>query len=564
MASADGPSCATSTSCPSSARTSASAVGGVVVVVDDEDRGSDSAAGSAASAASDSGASTASCSIASGASGSSTTNSLPWPRPSLLADTRAAVQLDQAAHDRQPEAEAALRAVERLRLLHEQVEDARRASRARCRCPGRARAAATRCSARSRRDADACCPGSLYFAALVSRFETTCARRSGSPSTARPSGGTSRSTCWRRCSSSGLAISMPARPRLRPAPGARFRSSTLPRVMRETSSRSSTSRTRWSTWRSMMSCSCGLAAAQPHQLQRREDRRQRVAQLVAEHGQELVLGPVGGLGGLRARSARGLPPPAASTAPRSAPRDHLLGHVQVEGHDAVDAAVGAAARASRRSSSTLGRSSAAAVVEKHQRLACPRARSPVSHHPTQQRRVLLAAELRHRLEQRLADDVPRRRSTRAVAGLRELDDEVRAAQDSRRSPAAVPAASAAASAFGSRTAWRSRVAARACAAHARHQLARGERLDQVVVGAGRQPLDARLLAGARRQHDDRDVRGAGVARAAPRSSPKPSRPGIITSVSTRSGGARRATLPAPACRRPRPRPASRCRSRRAT
>ena len=34
---------------------------------------------------------------------------------------------------------------------------------------------------------------------------------------------------------------------------------------------------------------------------------------------------------------------------------------------------------------------------------------------------------------------------------------------------------------------------------ARDQLARRERLDQIVVGAGLQPLDARLLAGARRQ-----------------------------------------------------------------
>ena len=33
-------------------------------------------------------------------------------------------------------------------------------------------------------------------------------------------------------------------------------------------------------------------AAQPHQLQRRQDRRQRVAQLVAQHRQELVLGAV--------------------------------------------------------------------------------------------------------------------------------------------------------------------------------------------------------------------------------------------------------------------------------
>ena len=38
---------------------------------------------------------------------------------------RAAVQPHQAPHDRQPEPEPALRAIERLTLLHEQVEDPR-------------------------------------------------------------------------------------------------------------------------------------------------------------------------------------------------------------------------------------------------------------------------------------------------------------------------------------------------------------------------------------------------------------------------------------------------------
>ena len=51
-------------------------------------------------------------------------------------------------------------------------------------------------------------------------------------------------------------------------------------------------------------------AAQPHQLQRRQDRRQRVAQLVAEHRQELVLRAVGALGGL-AQAVHLLRAPAA-------------------------------------------------------------------------------------------------------------------------------------------------------------------------------------------------------------------------------------------------------------
>jgi hypothetical protein len=47
-------------------------------------------------------------------------------------------------------------------------------------------------------------------------------------------------------------------------------------------------------------------------------------------------------------------------------------------------------------------------------------------------------------------------------------------------------------------------------ADARQQLAGAERLDQVVVGAGLQPLHARLLAGAGRQEDHRDRAGPGV------------------------------------------------------
>src|SRR4029079_13311680 len=43
---------------------------------------------------------------------------------------------------------------------------------------------------------------------------------------------------------------------------------------------------------------------------------------------------------------------------------------------------------------------------------------------------------------------------------------------------------------------------------ARPQLARAERLDEVVVGPGGCPFDARLFAGAGREHDDRQRAGA--------------------------------------------------------
>ena len=60
--------------------------------------------------------------LASIARGSRTTISLPRPGPSLKRAHRAAVHLDQAAHHGETDAQAALRAVESARLLHEEIE----------------------------------------------------------------------------------------------------------------------------------------------------------------------------------------------------------------------------------------------------------------------------------------------------------------------------------------------------------------------------------------------------------------------------------------------------------
>ena len=85
--------------------------------------------------------------------------------------------------------------------------------------------------------------------------------------------------------------------------------------------------------------------------------------------------------------------------------------------------------------------------------------------------------------------------------------------------------------------------ARRLAPHPRHlqvgvdpgdQLARRERLGQIIVGAGVQSFDARLFAGPRGEQDHRQIAQLRVARSS-RSRPKPSRPGIMTSVSSRSG-----------------------------
>ena len=74
-------------------------------------------------------------------------------------------------------------------------------------------------------------------------------------------------------------------------------SSILPLLMRATSSRSSTSRVRWVTWRSTTSLTLLhrrlVRIHMGEHAHRGADRRQRVAQFVAEAGQEFILAAVG-------------------------------------------------------------------------------------------------------------------------------------------------------------------------------------------------------------------------------------------------------------------------------
>ena len=57
--------------------------------------------------------------------GKRTTNSLPFPGPSLLRGHRAAMSFDEVPYDREAEAQAALRSIDGLPLLHEEVKYAR-------------------------------------------------------------------------------------------------------------------------------------------------------------------------------------------------------------------------------------------------------------------------------------------------------------------------------------------------------------------------------------------------------------------------------------------------------
>ena len=134
-------------------------------------------------------------------------NSLPLPGPSLRADTVPPCSSTRLRTSVSPSPRPPCDAVERLPLLHEQVEDARQQL-------GRdADAGVAHAQHRPRRPlararTAIAPPGGVYLAALVSRFATTCASRVGSPSTRRPRRGTSTVSVWVRCSSSGLAISI--------------------------------------------------------------------------------------------------------------------------------------------------------------------------------------------------------------------------------------------------------------------------------------------------------------------------------------------------------------------
>ena len=101
-----------------------------------------------------------------------------------------------------------------------------------------------------RRSNSTCPPRGVNFAALISRLPMTCASRTLSPATISFDPGNVRVNRWPASSSSGLARSQaasiaPARSR------GTFSSVSLPRVMREMSRKSSTSRINCSTWRDM-------------------------------------------------------------------------------------------------------------------------------------------------------------------------------------------------------------------------------------------------------------------------------------------------------------------------
>ena len=101
----------------------------------------------------------------------------------------------------------------------------------------------------------------------------------------------STSIWWRRRVISSLVISS-ARATTSPSSTCSSWRTIFPVVMRATSRRSSTSRVRSRPWRSSTSSGReGFGGAGPEQRRGGDHRGERVAQLVSEHGEELVLAP---------------------------------------------------------------------------------------------------------------------------------------------------------------------------------------------------------------------------------------------------------------------------------
>ena len=114
-------------------------------------------------------------------------------------------------------------------------------------------------------------PCGVYLAALLSRLLMTCASRVASAFTNSGASPDSNANLWRPASITGWLSSIACCAISRRSTSPR-RNSILPRLMRETSIRSSINRTRWASWRSIIARTCaalaesGLAASAPRPL----------------------------------------------------------------------------------------------------------------------------------------------------------------------------------------------------------------------------------------------------------------------------------------------------------
>ena len=254
----------------------------------------------------------------------------------------------------------------------------------------------------------------------------------------------------------------------------------------------------------------GIDAAQLHELQRRQDGRERIAQLVAQHGDELVLRTIRAFG------------VAACVGE--------LGHFGGDDDDAAGLPVAVQHRLIDQPEERFFRRPAGAAVQQGPDGTADE-RLPGAPHAVEELLDALIRQFRQRFEERLAEHrpVPHDLEVRLVG---ELVGVVRSAQDrdgDRRLPEDVGKPPRV------RLLRGPDLRAQDLRVDPRAQLPRGEGLDEVIAGARLQAFDAGLLAGARRQQDDRDPWPLPDPPAVPVSSSKPSSSGIITSAMTSAG-----------------------------
>ena len=209
---------------------------------------------------------------------------------------RSAVQLRDTPGQRQADAQSTFAAGQRRVRLDEQVEDRVQLVRGNA-GPVVGHADGRLAVARRDREPDRAAFRSSTCEALFTRLPTTCWSRVASPQTMTGRSGRFSVTC---CCFASARCRWASQARLTVVlRSTGWRSSWIRRlVMRATSSRSSVSRARWVACRVMAATErrrAGSTARGFDHGRRGHDRGQGVPQLVAEHGQELVLGRVGGL-----------------------------------------------------------------------------------------------------------------------------------------------------------------------------------------------------------------------------------------------------------------------------
>ena len=186
------------------------------------------------------------------ATGRRTVNSLPRPGPVAGGLDRAAVHLDQPLHQRQPDAQAALRAVERAIDLREEVEHLGQHLR------GNADAGVAHAEHRLLPFPRRGNPDRAALRRVLGGVVEQVGEHLRQPGLVgvdaqRLARDMPPSSWWLPASISGRLVSTALLHDCWPARGICSSRRILPRVMRDTSSRSSTSRTRCVTWRSITS-----------------------------------------------------------------------------------------------------------------------------------------------------------------------------------------------------------------------------------------------------------------------------------------------------------------------